>query len=336
MSFTVCADIGSANLRVLLPGSDTRIHESSVTARYKNEARAFGFGDLAYRLIDRAGENIVTEYPVRGETVISRTALTDLFAYVLKLSEKERFARRPLLLLSMNGEYAMKDAAYCAFDAGFDEVTAVPSDAVSALGASFDPTGAKAAFVIDIGDTHMSAAIYTYGRAVRRMDLPFGLGETDEGIIRKVREVKGCRIGRQTAREMKHRFFSAVRMNEVTDTFVGLEIASELPREFSLESGAIESAAEPQLRSLMTMLRQMVTDLPEGICADLMETGAVLTGGGSRLFGLAGRIGERLGVPCRAAEDPDVCILNGLEMLNADAERLSRLTRLNVSREKPQ
>lgn len=325
MGFTACADIGSANVRAVIPASGLRIASSSAVARYRGEKDAYCTGDEAYELIGRTGSAIQVKFPVRGTMLADRQAYTDFLADLADKAGAGKRLRRTSILLAVNSPDLAEVVAPCAYEAGFDEITAVPCDAVSALGAGYDPAGETGTFVIDMGAEHISAAIYALGRTVRRAVLPFGMNETDEAIIRKVREEKGCLIGPHTAREMKHLFLSAVRMEEITQSFAGISTAKELPVEFTMESRLIESAAEPYLRSLITLLRQTMLDLPEDICGDILQKGAVLTGGGSRIYGVAERLSERLGIAVKRTDDEYACVIDGLMLLNGDAERLSRL-----------
>ena len=59
---------------------------------------------------------------------------------------------------------------------------------------------------------------------------------------------------------------------------------------------------------------------PEELAADLIDTGAVLTGGGAAMAELDRRIGQTLGIPCRVADAPETCAIRGLARILEDPD----------------
>ena len=53
------------------------------------------------------------------------------------------------------------------------------------------------------------------------------------------------------------------------------------------------------------MCAMVIDSAPEELSADLNDAGAVLTGGGAAMTELDRRIGQALGIPCRAADAPE-------------------------------
>ncbi len=55
----------------------------------------------------------------------------------------------------------------------------------------------------------------------------------------------------------------------------------------------------------------MLRDTPPELCADIMDKGMVLAGGGSLLRNLPELFAQATGVPCILAEEPMKCVAKG-------------------------
>ena len=94
-------------------------------------------------------------------------------------------------------------------------------------------------------------------------------------------------------------------------------------------TGLVLHACEEVVREIAGLCANVVSQAPEEISADLIDTGAVLVGGGAEMPGMDKRIGDTLGIPCRIADAPGKCAIRGLAEImrapeNYDSVMMSR------------
>jgi rod shape-determining protein MreB len=65
------------------------------------------------------------------------------------------------------------------------------------------------------------------------------------------------------------------------------------------------------ITGIMTAVKTALEQTPPELCADVAETGIVLTGGGALLRGLDRLLSEETGLPVIIAEDPLTCVARG-------------------------
>ena len=84
-------------------------------------------------------------------------------------------------------------------------------------------------------------------------------------------------------------------------------------------------------------IRSVLEDTSPELVADIVDTGIVLTGGGSQLWGMNLLLEEKVGVPCILADDPASCVAYGcgksLGWINRMTEGTINLARKKLMRE---
>ena len=70
-------------------------------------------------------------------------------------------------------------------------------------------------------------------------------------------------------------------------------------------------ALTESLATILESVKAALEQTPPELCADVVETGIVLTGGGALLKGLDRLIAEETGLPVFVADDPLTCVARG-------------------------
>jgi rod shape-determining protein MreB len=76
----------------------------------------------------------------------------------------------------------------------------------------------------------------------------------------------------------------------------------------------VQAAIQEPLETIAACLQRMLAQLPEARRGPVIRNGAVLTGGGAQLRGIAEFLGQRAGIPARVASDPQSCVAVGTGM----------------------
>jgi rod shape-determining protein MreB len=81
-----------------------------------------------------------------------------------------------------------------------------------------------------------------------------------------------------------------------------------------VSGGEVQAAIQEPLEAIAAGLLRVIAQVPEARRASILRNGAVLTGGGAQLRGIAEFLGQRSGVPTRVASDPKSCVAIGTGM----------------------
>lgn len=284
-------------------------------------------GDTAARIAGRTCEGVDVVAPFK-DGVLENNFYTDrlirwLYRQMDGVNKLKRFG--VMMTCAPFARPVQQEAMIAtAMDAGAAEVALVRSDAAAAVGAGLDLKSPEAKLVVDIGAGKITATLFTLGRVAAFGHLPYGLNRIDERIQNIIRMEKGYRIGMNSAREVKHTLGTALPEAAPSDIIMhmtGFSLEKRLPEAFDVETSLVLHACEEVVREIAGLCINVVSEVPEEISADLIDTGAVLVGGGAELVGMDKRIGDTLGIPCRIADAPGKCAVRGLaEIMRAPEE----------------
>ena len=275
-------------------------------------------GDVAARIAGRTCAGVEVVAPIRDGLLENNFYADRMIRWVYRqmegLTRGKRFGAM-LACAPFSRPVQQEALMAAAVDGGAAEAALVRSDAAAAIGAGLDLNSPEAKLVIDIGAGKVTATLFTLGRVAAFGYLPYGLGRIDDRIQSIVRTECGYRIGANSAREIKHTLGSALPEAAPADIIMhmtGFSLESRLPETFDISTGLALHACEEVVREIAGLCANVVSQVPEEISADLIDAGAVLTGGGAEMAGLDKRIGDTLGIPCRIADAPGKCAVRGL------------------------
>ena len=321
MRWDAAIDLGTANVRLALRGEGTVIDASSALAFRDGRDTPVYVGNAALMLEGRAGEGMTVEFPLKDGVLESNRLALAIFSCLYRQVDLDRRRHRFNVLITCAPfarpvqQEAMLDAA---LEAGAGMAALVRSDLACAVGAGLDVLAPAGRLLVDVGAGKLSATLFTKGRTAAFAHLPYGMGRIDERIVRGVRVSSGFRIGRQAAVEIKHTLGSALPASAPKDVIMhmtGFDAAASLPGIFDVETAPVLEACEDVVRELTGMCATVADNAPEELAADLTDCGAVLCGGGAEMTGLDKRVGDALGIPCRAADLPAACGIRGLSAI---------------------
>jgi rod shape-determining protein MreB len=134
----------------------------------------------------------------------------------------------------------------------------------------------------------------------------------DEAIVNYVRRNYGMLIGETTAERIKIEIGCAWPDEQPEQMEVsGRNLAEGVPRNVTITSNEVLEALNENLSSILDAVKTALEQTPPELCADVAETGIVLTGGGALLRGIDRLISEETGLPVFAADDPLTCVARG-------------------------
>ena len=96
-----------------------------------------------------------------------------------------------------------------------------------------------------------------------------------------------------------------------------------MPRELTVTSSELCSVLQPRALRIADEISAVLEETSPELVGDIIETGIVLTGGSSQLWGMDLLLQNRVGAPCSVADDPAACVALGC------GKSLNWITRMN-------
>ena len=324
MRWDIGIDLGTENVRVAELKQGAALDMPAAMAFREGRMSPICAGDIARRLIGRTCEGVSVHYPLADGVLENNFYAERLFHWLFQrpeLTRKRRHYNAVIACQPFSRPVQREALLTAAIEAGAAEAMLVRSDVATALGAGLDIQTPEAKLLVDIGAGKISCTLFTYGRVAAYGYLPYGLNRIDERIRRIMRVQFGCRIGWSAAVEIKHTLGTAMPDKAPKDIIMhmtGISMAERLPKHFDVETQPVLDACEDVVSEIARMCAAVVDAAPEGLSADLNDSGVVLAGAGAAMTEMDRRLGQALCLPCRVADAPATCGARGMAKIIED------------------
>lgn len=319
MCFTedIGIDLGTASVLVFKKGAGIVLHEPSVVALDRNTNKAIAIGEEARQMLGRAPGHITVIRPLR-EGVIADYDTTErmLRSFIKRVMGNRLFLKPRVIVCIPTGATDVEERAVrqATLASGAKQAFIIEEPLAAALGAGIRIEAATGNMVVDIGGGTSDIAVLSLGGMVCNTSLRVGGDKFDEAIVRYVRKEYSLMIGERTAENIKMRVGTAWVNDENKDSCMevrGRDLLSGLPKTIILTSAESWVALEEPVYAVIEAVKKVLEVTPPELAADIVNTGIVMTGGGSLLDGLAPLLAMETRLPVHVAENPISCVAMG-------------------------
>jgi rod shape-determining protein MreB len=267
-------------------------------------------------MLGRTPGNIRTVRPLKDGVIADFNMTEAMLQYFIKKVHSSRFLRpSPRVLVCVpcsSTQVERKAIKESAEGAGAREVYLIEEPMAAAIGAGIPVHEARGSMVLDIGGGTSEVAVISLNGLVYASSVRVGGDQFDESIINFVRRNYGTLIGESTAERVKLEIGCAFPQDEVKSMQVsGRNLAEGVPKNFTMNNNEVLEAMSESLATIMGAVKTALEQTPPELCADVAETGIVLTGGGALLAGMDKLLMKETGLPVIVAEDPLTCVARG-------------------------
>ena len=320
-------DFGSANLTVFVEGKGVVLSEPSVMVCDASSGKVLAMGSAAQNMLGKMPSSLYAVNPIKEGVVNDfEAARIMLSRYIDKICDGRLF--RPSVLMCVPGSVSeiAKESLFEAVTAsGAGRACFISGALAAAVGAGVSLTEPKGACICDIGDEMTDIAVVTMGNIAAAHSVRVGGNVLTEAVAEYVQRQFHIEIGAAEAQRLKHTAGSAVlRSSELAVTGYGKNCDTGLPVTFELTSTAACRVLRPYLEEILSGLRHVLEGTPPELCADLLDTGVILTGGTANLYGIEEYLSQATGLRARKAKEPENCAVLGIGRLLKNMKYLER------------
>ena len=323
MSGDIAIDLGTANTLVYIKGRGVLINEPSIVARSVHDNKIIAVGYEAKAMVGRTHREIETIRPLR-DGVIADFNMTDglLQGFINKIN-MNRLARPRMVICVPSGvteveRRAVRDSGE---RANAREVYLIEEPVAAAIGIGLDISKPIGNIIIDIGGGTTEIAVIALNGVVTKEAIRVAGDEMDESIIQWFRNEHKLDIGFSTAENIKKSVGSAMRIKSVMIAVKGRDLVSGIPKTIEVSSDEIRQALKDPINAIVEAVKRALEQTPPELSADILDSGILMTGGGSMLKGLDQLIRERTNVPVNVAEEPLLSVVKGTGKVLEDIKK---------------
>lgn len=323
----IAIDLGTANTLVYAKNEGIILNEPSVVAIINNNGRRvpYAFGKEAKLMLGRTPALIETIRPMKDGVIADFKAAGEMIKHFIYSVNNSKSWFGPLIIICVpSGSTPVERKAIqeAAESAGAREVFLIEEPMAAAVGANLPVTEPTGSIIIDIGGGTAEIGIISLGGMVYSKSVRVGGDKMDESIISYVRRYHNLLIGESTAERIKMTVGAACMPENGTDgetiSVRGRDLTNGIPREMVLtEKQIAESLSEP-VSQIIDAVRVALESAPPELSSDIVERGIVISGGSSQLKNLDKIIEGVTGLPVHIAENPLLCVVNGIGKVLSD------------------
>ncbi len=309
-------DLGTCNTVIYIKDKGIVVNQPSVVAYEVRGKRVIAVGNKAKKMLGKTPEEIEVVKPIR-HGVISDYTLTErmLKAYVKNAMDKRKIWGRPSICVCVPSgvteveKRAVEDAVY---RTGARKVYILEEPFAAAIGSNIDIDTPRGCMIVDIGGGTTDIAVISKGGINESRSIKIAGDDFDDAIIRYLRKRHNVLIGDVSAEQLKMDIGSVYpREKDAVGYAKGKELVRGLPIKVAVRSSEMIEAVHEVTDQIVDAVKNMLETAPPELVADIAEHGIVLTGGGSRIFGMAKLIEEKTGVKAVLTDNPEEVVATG-------------------------
>lgn len=307
-------DLGTANILIYIKGEGIVLNEPSVVAIDMDTKRPLAFGSDANLMLGKTPFKVKAIRPMK-DGVIADFQITEMMLdyFVNKIKARGIF-KKPRIVICCPADTtpveknAIKEAAE---KLGAKKVYLEEEPKAAAIGVGLDISKPNGNMIIDIGGGTTDIAVLSLGGIVVSRSLKIAGNVFDNDIKEYIKNKYRLLIGDKTASTIKHEIGSVYESDDSKMEVRGRDLETGLPSIIEISSGEIEEALEDDIKKIVVACKSVLEETPPELSADIIENGAILTGGGSLLNGFKELLEAELKIPIFLAESPLTSVAEG-------------------------
>ena len=308
-------DLGTANILIYVKGQGIVLNEPSVVAIDTESKQPLAFGSDANQMLGKTPFKVKAIKPMK-DGVIADFEITELMLnyFISKVKAKGLFKKTRIIICCPADTTPVEKNAIreAAEKLGAKKVYLEEEPKAAAIGVGLDISKPNGNMIIDIGGGTTDIAVLSLGGIVVSKSLKIAGNVFDNDIREYIKDKYHLLIGDRTAAMIKHEIGSVYDSDEDLEIEVrGRDLETGLPSIININSLEIEEALEEDIKKIIAATKSVLEDTPPELSADIIENGAVLTGGGSLIHGLKELLEEELKIPIYLTESPLTSVVEG-------------------------
>jgi len=327
----IAIDLGTANTLVWVAGKGLVINEPSVVAFNSKNKKIVAIGEKAKQMIGRAPKQIRITKPLVDGVVSDFEVTEQMLRYFIdKVHRVHRVVwPRPRIIIGLPSgvtEVEQRAVEEAARSAGARRIFLIEEPIAAAIGSGLDVLGNGGHMVVDIGGGTTEIAVLSVGGVVALKSLRIAGDELTEAVQQYIRDEFGVQIGEQTAEKLKTSIGAVyVHADPKSEIVRGRNVISGLPMQIEISSDLLRIPLMKQTRPVIEAIKAALEEAPAELIGDIMQSGIVLTGGGSLIAGIDHLVKQETKIDTTIGENALTAVVEGSAKVLDNLDELRRV-----------
>lgn len=310
-------DIGSYTTKIYMLGCGVVLAEATCVAVEKDAqgVRYKALGDRARALSGKAAQNTRIINPVSEGDIIHPGMLADLLMYFFEKIEVTRYKARHsevLFILPCGAKAELKQKYLdLAAECGIGKTCFTQAPFAAALGHNLTLSETSPVFCLDIGYGITNMAALSLDGIISGISVNLGGGNIDVEIMDALIENFRLKTGSLTAERIKNTVGSLLENDNKTMAVEGKNAGTLSPAAEMVCSDDILDIIVVYVDKILEYVVLTMQKLPADVASAILHGGIYLSGGLTKMDGMADYVAARLGVPVHHSEAPSLCNVIG-------------------------
>lgn len=316
LSKKIGIDLGTSNVLVYVKGEGVVVNEPTVMATDEKGGRVLAVGRAASEMVGRGRKARAVRLVRDGDGVDYNVAGAMLQHLIGRIVGRQRIFRPDVMLsvAAMVTGVERRAVLAATIQAGAKTAYLIDKPMAAAIGARVAVGTTDGIAIVNLGAGSTELAVIAHGETLTMESQPIGGEAFDQAIDRAVLAQRRLRLMPGEAERLKIHLGSA--SGPVPDADLEVNAVDEAGSRTALRVSGRDVAAAIQepLEAIAASLQRVIAQVPEARRAPVLRSGAILTGGGAQLRGIAEFLALRAGLPTRVAAEPQSCVAIGTGM----------------------
>ena len=316
LSKKIGIDLGTSTVLVYVKGEGVVVNEPAVMATDEKGARVLAVGRAASELVGRGGKTRAVRSVRDGNGIDYNVAGAMLQHLIGRIVGRQRLFR-PDVMLSVEPMVTgveRRSVLEATIQAGAKTAYLIDKPMAAAIGARVSVATTDGILVVNLGAGSTEVAAIALGEILARESIRIGSHALDRAIEAAIVKNHGLRLMPGEAERLKIELGSASAPGAEGALEVRAADDGARPIALRVSAAEVQASIHDPLAAIAAAVQRLLAQVPEARRASVNRNGAVLTGGGAQLRGIAEFLALRSGIPARVAHDPQSCVAVGTGM----------------------
>ena len=330
LSIDIGIDLGTSSTLIYAKNYGIIIDEPTIVAINNKTDRIVAIGNEAKVMLGKTPTHIKAVKPLISG-VISDYEITEEFITLLfnKINTITKGFLGPRVVVGVPVGITNVEirAVYDAIKtAGAREIYIIEEPMAAAIGMGLPVHESRGSLVVDIGGGTTDIAAISLSGIVLSKSIKLAGDQLDKDIMNYLKNNYELQIGENAAENIKIELASVIpKMDEQEMVVKGRNTITNLPKEVKINDTDIRKAIYSTISQISDALQKILESVPPAILTDIMTNGINLTGGGSKISGIAELLEHNLELSVKINPEPLTAVAIGCGKVLEDLDRFQEV-----------
>ncbi len=315
MNLDIGIDLGTSSVLIYAKNRGIVLNEPSIIAVKARNGEVIAVGNKAYNILGKNPDTIRTIQPLKDGVISDYEAAQKMIrAFMQQIMKTRIFRPRVAICIPTNAtEVEVMAVGDAAQNVGARKpVYIIEEPLAAAIGCGIDVSKPNGNLIIDIGGGTADIAVISLGSKVISKSVKLGGYNMSERIKKYIQRTHNIIMGDKMIENLKY-CIADCNEDSPNEVFVakGRNLLNGLPQVCRITRGELVPVVQGYAEQLYRAVKEVLENTPPELTSDIYSNGAIMTGGGSTLAGLAPYLEKSLGFPVRVADNPVECVAIG-------------------------